>query len=379
VEARHLPWATSVEVSDQLGPYQPDVYYRVPVGATAEAITIDLDAPYAPPHVATELSVYDGTGRRLTVQRQFPGTGPFSLSLRSTGAPPGPDGLREFFLRVHYEREAADESPAAATGSYVVGGVVQPSDLQPVSFTLEIRREDLGLSLLTRGPGDAGDAFQGTSDVGSAWIPVGTTGTVESVDGEGIPPPSSASDLPGPPAAMPVPVATGPLPSRAAGPLGGIFGPGGDPTTVVDRGRAAAIDLALLDLIPPGDAEAAGEGEAVVALRGPGGFPLVGSAMVATRRAAGTDEGELPPLALDLDEDGPPASGREPAETPRSRLTRIEGLARRAPAWSGVSVALVLVSGAVLPSLTESRPTPRGPRSILRRLLPEGASRSTLG
>lgn len=213
------------------------------------------------------------------------------------------------------------------------------------------------------------------------------------------------------PYAGPYPVSVGPLPTRAAAPPGGVLAVG-DPAPPIDPREAARADLALFDPArglhddefglrnpvpvanPPAAPVAAAEDAPLVAVRGPGGFPLLTTALIA---ATGRQPSPLPaddaPTADPTDGAGTTAarpalvtggavlSTSEPpaAATPRQGRPERGKRVRRASALSGMSIAVALAVGLLLPDVVAAfQETPLShPRlrfGPLRRRLPERLS-----
>jgi hypothetical protein len=231
------------------------------------------------------------------------------------------------------------------------------------------------------------------------WAGSETTASIQDEPEDGVPLASGwPSPVPQPPG--PIPVALGPLPSRSAAPLGGVLA-SDESAPEADRRDPSVVDLALLDLpvgrarggldagTDPGlvlDAGVAGTPgsarEAVTALRGPGGFPLLGSSLL-TEPQPGF--GPLPrPAALTLTRASrvesapgePPASPTaadappDPAASSRARAVR------RTSLFAGFTVAFALTLSLTFPDLTDPfRPDDGAPRSWVRDLKPKRRGR----
>jgi hypothetical protein len=190
-------------------------------------------------------------------------------------------------------------------------------------------------------------------------------------------------------AVVATPVASGPLPSRAVAPLGGVFATG-DSAPVPDPRDPSVIDLALIDL-PAGEvgedkpivdnsprpvggpttSETGGEATgSVVVVRGPGGFPLFGSSLrTETRHGRSTPLPELPWQIIAAVPPNPTGEvgGRSGSsfETDPLRPRTV----RRASILAGLSVALALTFGPSLPDLNDAFLANRTRRFRLARLL----------
>jgi hypothetical protein len=151
----------------------------------------------------------------------------------------------------------------------------------------------------------------------------------------------------------PLGVSTGPLPARSAAPLGGVLADG-DPVPQIDRRDAAAIDLELIGLSPrePDEpavalADAAAEDATkpqgrLAPVRGPGGFPLLASA---------------PSVATPAADSTAPATAAS-SSRPHSRS--------RPSVGSGLTFALTLVFGLMLPDLAAAFQLAERPRTRFR-------------
>jgi hypothetical protein len=200
-------------------------------------------------------------------------------------------------------------------------------------------------------------------------------------------------------------VATGPLPSRTAAPLGGVLA-SGDPVPLVDHRDAAVIDLALLDLVGvrhtspveeavPSfvDEQASSRRDAedvglALAGRGLGGLPLLGSSL--TEMVRSNRKGALPSIDQgEEDENGRTSATRPEPALPTSgtdmlvtdsdsdsgvspRLTNT----RRIAALAGASIVGSLAAGLVVAEFSGMRFqgvwTWRRIRRLLRMSGPDG-------
>lgn len=203
-----------------------------------------------------------------------------------------------------------------------------------------------------------------------------------------------------PPTQAPLPVAVGLLPARSTTALGGVFA-AADPVPPVDPQEVVQVDVALVGLAPglinnndparhvvpvgqdqPGD----GRDRELAAVKGPGGLPLIATALLTTAAAgapgvAGAADGHGPACE---DPDEPPLlpaptvspdTPSEPALAARSATKTDETPARTRRARStsslpGVIVALALGSGLMLPDVAAACrfASPRRPRIALGRL-----------
>lgn len=186
-----------------------------------------------------------------------------------------------------------------------------------------------------------------------------------------------------------VPIAVGPLPVRSAAPLGGVFA-SPDSAPQVDRHEGARADLAMFDpdhyvddvefdprtYVPQGEPGDQTSSPRAIAFRGPGGLPVLATALIAgTATAAakpGTEgHGELPATAAEVHVETPPSNnrptlyqGRASASSEEADLSAVttnsagvatrassRGPRRRASVLSGLTFAFGLGVSLVLPDL----------------------------
>lgn len=190
-------------------------------------------------------------------------------------------------------------------------------------------------------------------------------------------------------AVVATPVASGPLPSRAVAPLGGVFATG-DSAPVPDPRDPSVIDLALIDL-PVGEVgedkpivdnslrpvsgpttwETHGEAtSSVVVVRGPGGFPLFGSSLhTETRQRRSNPLPELPTAIIAALPPNPTAEESGPSKRSFETDPLRPRTVRRASILAGLSVALALTLGPSLPDLNDVFVANRTRRFRLARFL----------
>jgi hypothetical protein len=322
-----------------------------------------------------------------------------SLGNKIADSVPGPDPRA---VSVNFALDPVSQ----ASGVYVK--IAAPSEVAASSTSPAPTILEGYVLQVTRGP-DTGPSLPSPSqdltptvrlgDGSSAVAPVASQSTVERSGGADVVPAvendatqAALGALPAVAGAsaglqsLPSPaVATGPLPQRAGAPMGGVLAEG-DPVPQLDRHDPALVDLALIGLpeaVPmPGvgdaDLEAivaeteAGrrltEGEGLVAIAGPGGFPLLAASLPGDRTGgaegliallpqpvAGSPAAATPALA-----DLPAATDAQPQRLPREP--------RIAPATvlSGLTVAMAMVFGLVLPETCRLMSTAEAPRFRLR-------------
>jgi len=175
-------------------------------------------------------------------------------------------------------------------------------------------------------------------------------------------------------------VATGPLPERAGAPLGGVLAEG-DPVPQIDRHDPALVDLALIGLPEPEPLPGVGganpdamvaelepvseQAEGLVAIRGPGGFPLLASSLHGERA---TDPAALVAVL-------PQAAAAATLASPESAkaVIPVETVAepqrkpiRAASMLSGMTVAMAMVFSLVLPDVSRLMTIVEAPRFRLK-------------
>jgi hypothetical protein len=339
------------------------VWYQIPVDSDTVSVKLQLSPQSPDVPLNEEMMVFDPMGRKLGDLAPGSKGGGLSVSV--------PTYLRAFRTRGWLHLEIAAIPPADASSS---SQTTSPSAMSP--FILVITREYA--TTLPSGFSSTGvvRVIPLPSDVSSTDLADGgSRATSNSAPGLGG---SSAVTLTSAPVGqgvIPTPAATGPLPSRSAAPLGGVLDDG-DPVPAIDRLAAVRVDFDLIDPGGPGcpvvheavpivDEPQGVPAGPVVAIRGPGGFPLLASGLGVDRPIAPmASVAALVPWATQpASEDVPSPASEEPEAPGRSRP------GRRATAMSGLSVAMALGFGLVLPDLvsTFQEREPRRFRLRLRR------------
>ena len=367
----------------QVDDSHPDQYMRLPLPGRAPLdLTFTANEPFAKGLEGVVFSIYDESGRELFQGAPAPGVMQYSMNI-TPGSLPGL--MDHLFVRVGLTGTSGalpssndpsnPEAPSLSAGA---------SDAA-VGFLFSVQRTGNGNA--PSASGETTVAAPVASSTGKTSATEGVLTSTSAAESPGAAAGQAAAEPSSGTATEPVPVATGPLPTRAAPAMGGVLGAGGDPTPVVNARDAALVDLALLDLLDPeGAAEPAAPvalvdaDEAVVAVRGAGGFPLFASSLLTrpSRGRARARELDAPPTDLT-----PPAALPGLATTPlvtstagdapplvEGRRGSTTGTARRVSALAGMSLAVAFVSHLALPTLTDAADGRSRRRSWVRSLLP---------
>lgn len=407
--ATKLPNADGMRFNDAFDPSRLERFYRITVNPATGSIVCVLKPAGPGSPLLENLTLMDGEGHSLAGASPDGNSGTVRLEMAVGAFPGGPPRFSSLILRVGlspdavaaYEHDfpgslglvhdAAGDfvglGSTAAAGDFSLAPPDLPGDLAALGFELTVSRES--------GPDTSasdGHVAQSPSSPAVVILPTSSPALRPGVVHAGFEPewfetawtpPPDADDRP---VTVDDPQATGPLPGRAAAPLGGVLASGED-RPQSDQRDPSFVDLALIDIaaeprvgVEPVDAAPAGDafgayappprrvtrGGPVVTLRGPGGVPLLGSSVM-TAVGSGLSGGmpELPALA----------SSRDPSDTfevdaadvatpdPRPRGVRRTSLA------AGLSVALALTLGLTLPEVTDPLRTRAPARLFLRRWL----------
>jgi hypothetical protein len=290
--------------------------YSLDIKPGTDSVELEVRSPDAKPGVSAQVAIYDTQGQPLAASPLIDTGPPVAIRWTPTVGPDG--GGQEFPVVVKVSLfPAKDPTFTPYAGSLAPA----PSGQTDENYMLIVRRH--WHEQPTEPP-----PVEAPPHV--ATLPTPRVTPPSSIPPVPLPQPSltgasanqrstrltSGSD-PAPQLALAVvatPVASGPLPSRAVAPLGGVFATG-DSAPVPDPRDPSVIDLALIDL-PAGevgedkpivdnsprpvggqttsetDGMATGS---VVVVRGPGGFPLFGSSLrTETRHGRSTPLPELP-------------------------------------------------------------------------------------
>lgn len=409
--AKDLPSAGSFAVNGQLDPSKNQEYYRLPIDLAGGPVKIEVRSREPAFPLADGVTLFDETGHKL--MQSMPGPGAISIAVNIPAGMLDTRGnrIRAIYLKIEAAKPWApgddgtspsspspypdsETSPEAGYG----GAITDPGSNQGASSYILVVKRQTNNSTYNRDPWQTS-----SGNVQAPPEPKSSDSTGEAgygggggLRGDDFEPLSTVATGLSP---APARVASGPLPSFSAAPLGGILSASDDLTPPVSQGDTLVVDLALQD-IPrvnvPGRPEAVEGGEALafddparqeaetegalVALRGSGGFPLFGATLVAEAHGdepSETEEGDLPAFAFAPVEAPTPIA--EPEGLPSSQeLTTDDGVetVRRVSATAGVTVAIAFVTGVALPDLTDPTRTKPSVQTRLRRILSRRLARA---
>ena len=391
--AKPLPDSDLVQATGTVAASQGPMYFRITLNEGTASLDIQLQSSDRTRPVMELVMLLDESGHDLFSMRGDVGTSRLSLHVY---LPPGYEH-RSIYLSIAMPSPSAGLDSASGPSSPVGANPVVPpavSQVTPVDpttsgFVLQVTRESISVtSPASSDPTVLGPSQSTTSQAGARVGSPASLSPDETIQPVGTAP---AGVRTSPPVALPI--ATGPLPSLSAAPLGGILAIEGDPTPRVAIRDTTAIDLALSDLAQVHEenddnvALAAAEGTpvefgphddgTVVTLRGPGGFPLLGSLLMAENRGVRPSAwGELPAISFARPPRLSPTTTNPdsgPSEEPASTLPRppAAGAIRRVSIVAGVSIAFAFVSGLIFPALIDPFRPEASLRSTLRNLLPK--------
>jgi hypothetical protein len=339
--------------------------YKIQPGPNTNTINVVLRPKTAADPLDEGVSVIDDTGHRL--DEVFPSSKDGTISVDISMPMRGLMGRNPVFLQVFTLGKAGSTSTASPTMTpYVLTFTQSTATASPRFMALSAFAPKLSLSsgVLPNVSGKSGSSSSDSLAISGQDANPGFVATAE-LTSAGL---------------IPIPAATGPLPTRSAAPLGGVLD--GDPIPQIDRLDAAKVDL---DLIGSGDSGTGGGPRAdevvdepevgpdgpLVAVRGPGGFPLLASGLGDIRpfdpaaSIAFMPWTSAPRSVHDVPETTPSGFDRQETETPVAARS-----VRRSPAMYGLSLAMALGFGLVLPDLvsTFQQRDPRRCRLRLRQL-----------
>jgi hypothetical protein len=370
--AERLPNAARVELKGSIDPAHQEKLYRIPIDDAGGPIALEFDLRADPADVPVpeRMVLFDESGRKL--DDALPSPGELTVELRYTASPL--ERAQPLFLLITTPPDAL----AATSGS------------QPESFVLDVTRQVLpevsvplgpGMGLVSQLQGPDGSSAVASEPTGPSLVLLDEPLSIASPWLAPVPTPISS-----PPGL--IPVATGPLPARAAAALGGVLA-SGDQAPLIDRQEAVADNLQWVGAARPVPAgwAAAGAGKCLaegailvgdqldagsIAWRGPGGFPLLASSLEVGRRFTSAVPGGRPPISDPAEAESPAVLAKAaPDVTVSGASRRRPRAARRITAMTGMTVALSLAFGLALPDLaaTFSLASPPRSRLRLRRLL----------
>ncbi|WP_406697487.1 hypothetical protein V5E97_01385 [Singulisphaera sp. Ch08] len=381
--AHQVPFARIVTVHGSLSPGSAPDLLEIYSESGVSYFDFVLKSAWANQPIAEGIRVFDANFKEYANYSPNPATSSFTFSIRLRS-----EKASSLFVKI---TPPAETEPAYAQGF----------DYFP--YILEVTRNPQSAPQLggpSTSPADESDPFANCPFLGSLNI---SPFPLDTSTGPLIPPPEPSSPDPNTQNQPPVvsgplpyepgqdeyagtyspPVHVGPLPVRSTAPLGGVLAA---PETVppVDRHEAARADLAEFDPARPVDdldlevrlpvPVAEPEVVQVVTLRGPGGLPLLATALIAssaavvtTDSATSADSGQAESVeaasAPGFVSAPIPGNSRSaessPLQSPPSRTTteasgRPPSRSRRSSVVPGLTLAFALVVGLVLPDLFAS-------------------------
>jgi hypothetical protein len=354
--AHDLPTEWTQGWSETVDPSGPPPLFRIPIDGATAGLDIEVHPGAGDgPAVSASLTIFDDRGRRLLDVPTTPGDATLYMAL----PPAFTAARRALYLRLNLT-PVAPGSPGGSvnTGSGISGG----GSGAPETLVLSVRRE--GPSLATAG--QTTGIFPGFVAVppaapgrGGAW----TSGELSpshpsSGDAPSASPTSIPVALPVAPTPAPVAVATGPLPSFSASALGGWLG-AAEQTPAVSLGDTLVVDLALAAVAPRDlnePVEPAGPNpdplvDSADAWLGSGGFPLLGTALIAPR----ADEREVVGAPGGSEVVAALGAWPIPALAAEDCPTQRQGARDGVSIGAGLSMAVAFVAGLALPDVTDPR------------------------
>ncbi len=298
-----------------------------------------------------EITVLDPNGRELAQAVKGPGDLRMVLSLDKLGA------MGDSSLLVEVSVQSSSSSSLGSTP------VTFPT---PINFALAMTRYSfVGVeSTVASGTGLLPSAVptMALADRGPA-VAFSSTGGLT-----GRLPAGPLWQPPGESTFSPLPVAAGPLPMRAVAALGGLLADG-DPIPIVDGRGEVVVDLDLLGLplsnpAVPAVSNGVDSSGTLVAIRGPGGFPLLASGVRTDLQAVRNSLATLPWVR---------AAASHPVaaqETGANENTAVASKGHAVSKIAGTGLAVILMLGLTFPQLIDSLAISPLPRFVecLRRL-----------
>ncbi len=384
VEAITLSSANPVVVKGTVALGRGQSIYKIPLVANMTALKIELHSPDGVSPLNESISVLDERGRDLLAAQPSAGSSSLAINLPIQGHGLTAAGHSIYLKIVVNGQTGLTLSHGGVVGGSPFGAVSSlPAPSMDSSFVL-------GLTPRSNGPA------RPVVNSG-AFTPTGTNDPSEPVrspEPTGPTPVAASSNLRKSMENLtrnttysPGLVATGPLPNR------GVFLPivdqGEDSRKSVDLTNSApVVDLALMDL-PRSKFSETGEStwdddsltevkgspsSPVVTLRGPGGFPLIGTSVDLTVPAIRSSVSFAQVSAVQLvplPSTPRPSKALEPAKrSGRSTSWLAPASISRGSLLSGtISLAFAVVSGLAFPSLVDPARDQVTARSVLRRYL----------
>jgi hypothetical protein len=391
-----LPDQTHVTVYGTLDIKHPSRVYRIPQDPTTQDLGINLEADSGSSSLPSiqEMTLFDATGRLLADTTSSPTPGVLSMKVALYRLSVTSDVYLKVAAPPDLFDTPANSDSAPVTDNYVLDVTRDPATASPLA--LAPSTTPVPVNTVTSPSLSLPSSSSSTSSAPAPSLGHDSPGAA---DDRKQPLPTLATEPSGPPpvASSPPTVATGPLPARGGAPLGGVLTEG-DPVPQLDRHERAAVDLALIGLPAPmpGVTDAAlasilnereaelghvdeGEGERtspLIALRGPGGFPLRASSL---HDAPPTDFNALvdvlPPAAAASALVAPATTTVtmiKAAATPAESLTRDAGEPQRlrrlspSPVLSALTLSMAMIFSLVLPDFNALLTVDKPPRFRFR-------------
>jgi len=274
--AQKLPNLPYFGVIGTLGSDNPVDFYQLTIGAAAAGIQFELVAQQPAASTPVQLSLYDASGR--------------VLGTWTSGARPQPDGSA---LSLDLPSQFPDSTLYIGISAPSSSGA-SPAGLAPTTdYQLWVARSTAPDPPLSTGTG-----------IGSAAVPnASSTLILGPFQPSTTPPPDQQAQASAPISTTAtagtgagLALAAGSLPTRAAGPLGGVLA-NGDTNQPAGRQLSVTVNLEgsvrssppsdLDPRVAPGPRAEPGQEDGpqqVMAIRGPGGFPLLGAAAIGNWR-----------------------------------------------------------------------------------------------
>lgn len=352
--AQTLPGVRYFGVIGSLGAGDAVDVYRLPVARGFTSIEFELVSFVAA--VPLSFEVYSPSGQLVGQWTTGEQSGSQYLDIQISGLP----GDSAVFLGV----SAAGPAPNGAAGAYQLWVSRDPTS--------------------TPAPGDANAPSAAT--IATPFSPLlSSTAATAPVPARGGSAVVGALDRP-----SGLRPAVGAFPVRSAGPLAGWRGTDGDPTPpglrlAQENNAASPVDGLVATALPPGapaadaDRRRADKPEVLVALRGPGGAPLLGAATIGHRGVAAHPsnaplDAEWPVVEAGDDPDRVDAAAVATDDAPSAILASLDApRGVRASISSGLGLAIALTLNAVF-----SDPA-AGFDSLASRLEPAPRSRTHAG
>ncbi len=385
-----LPTQPNVTVSNTLVSNQPGPVYCIELDPGMERLIIDIRVNKSSTTIQPGVMIFDQDHHKLMEALADPTIHGFHIVFVTANFSVHGRLPHLLYLKFFMPPNMAAGNSGTGTNATLDASTITTTGPTSSAFQMNVQRQTLIAATLafsatptvlgqglTALPSFVGTAFGGLRETGLASL-------AASVTTSPLPVVTDLTEL-----TVPGRIATGPLPTRASAPFGGVLGGDDDPAPVVSREQTAAVDLALTALSPAKNHESGrantldaaplvtNEGDgAVVSLRGPGGFPLLGTALIANLPSARVGLADrLPTISfarsttMPADDLTPVTPSEETApESPTTRRT--SRTMRRVTALTGISLALALVSSAILPDVHDPSRAEPAPRSRLRNFLP---------